>query len=80
MKINILLCDTFDDKLPEEIPGYVSMFRVLFGKIDNIRMSPLRGSVGTLQEASFTTGKNDIFNISQQQQTLIKLKYYGIQS
>ena len=34
MKINILLCDTFDDRLPEEIPGYVSMFRTLFGKFD----------------------------------------------
>lgn len=31
MKINILLCDTFNDQLPEEIPGYVSLFRKLFG-------------------------------------------------
>jgi GMP synthase-like glutamine amidotransferase len=35
MKINILLCDTFADRLPEEIPDYVSMFRKLFGMIDD---------------------------------------------
>lgn len=30
-KINILLCDTFDGEFPETIPGYVSLFRDLFG-------------------------------------------------
>jgi GMP synthase-like glutamine amidotransferase len=35
MKVNILLCDTFDGQLPDEIPGYIFLFRQLFGKIDN---------------------------------------------
>jgi GMP synthase-like glutamine amidotransferase len=35
MKLNILLCDVFDDKLPEEIPDYVFMFRKLFGMFDD---------------------------------------------
>jgi GMP synthase-like glutamine amidotransferase len=35
MKINILLCDTFDVELPNEIPDYVYLFRQLFGMFDN---------------------------------------------
>jgi GMP synthase-like glutamine amidotransferase len=35
MKINILLCDTFDGQLPEDIPDYVYLFRQLFGKLDD---------------------------------------------
>jgi GMP synthase-like glutamine amidotransferase len=35
MKINILLCDTFDGQLPDEIPDYVFLFRQLFGMIDD---------------------------------------------
>jgi GMP synthase-like glutamine amidotransferase len=34
MKINILLCDTFDGQLPENIPDYVFLLRQLFGKFD----------------------------------------------
>jgi GMP synthase-like glutamine amidotransferase len=34
MKINILLCDTFNDMLPVEIPSYVFLFRRLFGALD----------------------------------------------
>ena len=35
MKVNILLCDTFDGQLPESIPDYVYLFRQLFGMLDN---------------------------------------------
>jgi GMP synthase-like glutamine amidotransferase len=35
MKINILLCDTFADRLPAEIPCYEFLFRQLFGKSDD---------------------------------------------
>ncbi|MDR2382945.1 MAG: hypothetical protein LBD76_03555 [Prevotellaceae bacterium] len=35
MKINVLLCDTFEGQLPEDIPDYVYLFRQLFGKLDN---------------------------------------------
>ncbi|MDR1583450.1 MAG: hypothetical protein LBS55_09395 [Prevotellaceae bacterium] len=35
MKINILLCDTFANILPKEIPDYVFLFRKLFGMLDN---------------------------------------------
>lgn len=34
MKINILLCDTFPGLLPSFIPSYVSMFTLLFDRID----------------------------------------------
>jgi GMP synthase-like glutamine amidotransferase len=34
MKVNILLCDTFDGELPDEIPEYVFLLRQLFGKLD----------------------------------------------
>jgi GMP synthase-like glutamine amidotransferase len=34
MKINILLCDTFSDRLPAEIPDFVFLFRKLFEALD----------------------------------------------
>ena len=35
MKINILLGDTFEDRLPADIPDYVFLFRKLFGMVDD---------------------------------------------
>jgi GMP synthase-like glutamine amidotransferase len=34
MKINILLCDTFDGELPDDIPEYAFLLRQLFGKLN----------------------------------------------
>lgn len=35
MKINVLLCDTFPGRLPDDIPSYMSMHERLFGEVSS---------------------------------------------
>lgn len=50
LTINVLLCDTFPGRLPEDIPSYVTMFERLFQKIAHVHYNVFMAMDGELPQ------------------------------